>query len=164
MTHDSGWVLDKSIFSPRGTSPTDSTLSLLPPPTSRQVRSTFLYRRMESAPLQIALPPPKTRSSHWTTKKNNAKKDRFDSRRDRSPQTVTSKFSTGASKSMYQACPRTVAFTRNKTNNTPPGPEYLPLPKDGKRTVAVRAPSAWGAQLGVGSRPACKAIGKLICS
>ena len=39
-------------------------------------------------------------------------KDPFDSRRERSPQTVTSKVSTGASKIVYQTRPRTVAFPR----------------------------------------------------
>ena len=37
----------------------------------------------------------------------------FDSRRERSPQTVTPNVSTGASKKMYQARPRIVAFSKN---------------------------------------------------
>ena len=40
------------------------------------------------------------------------KKDPFGTRRERSPQTVASKFSTGASKSLYQARPRTVAIPK----------------------------------------------------
>ena len=39
-------------------------------------------------------------------------KDPFDSRRERSPQTVTSKASTGTSTRFYQSRPRTVAFSR----------------------------------------------------
>ena len=39
------------------------------------------------------------------------KEDPFDFRRERSPQTVSSKVSTGASTSLYQARPHTVAFS-----------------------------------------------------
>jgi len=38
----------------------------------------------------------------------------FDSRLERSPRTVTPKVSTGASKSLYQARPRAVAFSKNR--------------------------------------------------
>ena len=67
-------------------------------------------------------------------------KDPFDSRRERSPQTVTSKVSTGASKSLYQARPRAVAFPQK-------GWWYLPRPspgpwrRDPARTPGERHPS-----------------------
>ena len=44
------------------------------------------------------------------------KKDPFDSRRERSPQTVTSKVSTGASKKMCQSRPRIVAFSKTSSS------------------------------------------------
>ena len=59
------------------------------------------------------------------------KKDPFNTRRDRSPETVTSNGSTGASKSVYQARPRTVAFYKKAGRpNALSGPiaSFLHLP------------------------------------